>query len=117
MKAVIKSFGCPDAEDLETWRPESNRFAIPIELLIGPDDGIGEESFDVVVCSAAWLADEARNCGIVDGRHIYIVDHWDWPGIRAYFETCVSSLPSGTWHEVATLLARMGHWEFEDYQE
>ena len=76
-----------------------------------------EESFSVVVCSPDWLAQEAGDRGIVDGRHTYVVNTWDWPAIRLYFENRVREYSAGDWHTLALLLSRIGAWEFEDYRE
>ena len=52
MKAIIKSFDSPNTEDLPTWQPDNSKFVLPIQLIIGPDDSLGEESFDLTICTA-----------------------------------------------------------------
>jgi hypothetical protein len=105
-----------DVEDLASWRPLSEEFAVLIRLLVGPDGMAGEESFDLVVCSGEWLAAQARRDGIVDARHHLVVAGFDWPRIVTYLERRVAECEGDTWRQVASKLARLGYWEFEDYQ-
>ena len=115
MKAALRTVVSPDLDDLLDWQPDEPDFAILVQLLVGPADGPGEESFDVVVCTAGWLATAARS-GPFDARHHTVVDYFDWPTLRDYFEQQVEGCTGEDWHEVAEKLSRIGHWEFEDYQ-
>lgn len=90
-----------------------------MRLLIGPDAGPGEESFDLTVCSPEWLAERCRYEGIVDGRHhaILNMDSFDERSLRRWLERRVSSVEAATWPEVAERLERLGYWKFKDYHE
>jgi hypothetical protein len=101
--------------DLESWRPGQVDFALPVRLIVGPEGCVGEESFDLTVCTAGWLLDLARRDGVVDGRHCLIVETFDYRTILAYVTKRVSACDGETWEEVASKLSRLGHWEFEDY--
>lgn len=116
MRAAIRSLMSLDVNDLEGWRPETDSWAIGLQLLAGPADGLGEESFDLTVASPAWLAARARRDGVVDGRHHLIMESYDWPLLRSYIERRVHQCEGSTWGEVAEKLARLGYWEFEDYK-
>ena len=117
MKAEIKSFHSPDVYDLASWRPETESFLVFIQLMIGPRGEQGEESFGVEVCSPAWVAETVRKVGVFDGRHRFVVDAWNWPVISRYFHHRVTTAEAEDWDSLALLLSRIGHWEFEDYQE
>lgn len=68
MKAVIKSIYSSDL-DTGTYQPvdpfDDGQW---IRLLIGPDAGLGEEAFDVLVCTTRWLAREVDRDGMQLGR-------------------------------------------------
>ncbi|MBW3086325.1 hypothetical protein KEM60_02538 [Austwickia sp. TVS 96-490-7B] len=87
-----------------------------MRILAGPEGGLGEESFDVIVCNLGWLAEKVSRDTVVDGRHRLVVERFDWPVLRSYIERHVRQCEGATWVEVAEKLARFGHWEFEDYQ-
>lgn len=115
MRAALKSLGSLDVDDLTSWRPDGEAWALSLRLLAGPTEGAGEESFDLTVCSAAWLGSQAQRDGIVDARHHLVIDRFDWPRIRSYVERRVARCEGSSWPAVAEKLARLGHWEFEDY--
>ncbi|MEV6604365.1 immunity 8 family protein [Kutzneria sp. NPDC051319] len=115
-RAEIRYLHTPDI-DVDTYAPEDPaNFMFLVQLLAGPNDGPGEESFDFEVCTPAWLADRVRESGPLNGRHLVIVDRFHWPTIRACFERLVNQCTGATWSEVTEKLSRYGHHEFEDYQ-
>lgn len=106
-----------DVEDLAGWVPADESWAWGLRVFAGPDDAAGEESFDLTVCSVAWLSERVHADGVFDGRHHVVVESYDWPALRSYVERRVRECAGGTWREVAEKLARFGYWEFEDYEE
>lgn len=68
MKAIIKCVYSADL-DIETCLP-ADRFDDGqwIRLLIGRDGGVGEGSFDVLVCAKRWLARKSDRDGMQLGR-------------------------------------------------
>jgi hypothetical protein len=82
-------------------------------MLVGPSTSEGEESFDICVCSPEWLQQEHQP---IIGRHLLIVNHFDWPSIEAFLELKVAECSGTSWDEVAEKVGRLGHWEFEDYR-
>ncbi len=116
MRAAIRSLMSLDVDDLDGWAPQSDAWALGLRVIAGPDDGPGEESFDLTVCNVAWLAERVRRDGVYDGRHHLVVEEYDWPTIRAFLERRVQDCQGATWRDVAGQLARLGYWEFEDYQ-
>ncbi len=115
MRAVVRSLVLdPDPRDLPADPAE---FVLLARLFVGPSDGLGEESFDVEVCSPEWLARRCAEEGFVDGRHtvIAIVDTFTEAGLRSFLTRRVENVTGETWREVAEKVARLGLWEFEDY--
>ncbi len=92
-------------------------FSFNVRLLVGPVDGPGEESFDLMVCSPEWLARRSRSQGIVPGLHHLIInqDGFDDGVLRLWLATTVTAIEEPTWAEFATKLSRIGHWEFDGY--
>lgn len=116
MRAAIRSLTSFDVDDLAGWAPAADEWFVVLRLVAGPDDGPGEESFDVTVCSPAWLASRVRRDGLFDGRHHLVAEKFDWPAVQGYIEQRVARCEGATWREVAEQLGRLGYWEFEDYE-
>ena len=114
--AVIRRFHSPDVDPLDAFvGPVDEPFAVLVQMMIGPRESEGEESFDVLVCSPSWIA---RQC---DDRpflleHMVCVPTFDWSSIRELLEQRVSTVSGATWQDVAQQLGRIGRWEFSDYQ-
>lgn len=117
MKAAIRTLMSLDVDDLDGWSPERDDWALGVRILAGPDDGPGEESFDLTVCSVSWLAERVRRDRFVDGRHYLIVERYNWPRIATYLRRRVSECDGRDWSEVAAQMGRFAYWEFEDYVE
>ena len=115
MIPVIRQFMSSDVPSLEDWEPAGADFGLTLRMIVGPDDGPGDESFDLMICTGGWLAALASAEGVVDARHHLVVSTYDWNRIREYLEKRVAECSGPTWVDVAGRLARLGHWEFEDY--
>jgi hypothetical protein len=116
MKAILRYFMSPD-RDLQNYRPidpEDDGFLL--QFFIGPADGPGEESFDVVVCTPRWLTRQVDRVGVLSGRHHLIMDRIDVAVFQEFIRTAVEAVDEGTWEEVALRIGRIGRWEFEDYR-
>jgi len=85
--------------------------------MVGPAGEEGYESFNLIVCTGPWLADLANEGGPTIGRHHLIVGAYDFQKIEAFIRAYCSNCEGATWNEVGPLVARLGHWEFEDYRE
>jgi Immunity protein 8 len=118
MKAEIKGFYSPDILDLERFYPESeNNFCFLLELLVGPKNEKGDETFDVIICTPQWLLENNKASDIIFGRHYLIVFEYDFEAICNKLTQYVNSIDGKTWDEIALKVGRVGMWEFEDYQE
>jgi hypothetical protein len=115
--AELKRLHSPDTEDLRTWIPENDDFAILVQIMAGPAGAEGEESFDVTLCTPGWLKSRAEREGIVPGRHLLIIVEYNYDRLYKYVSEYLSSCHGDTWPEVAANIAGFGRWEFEDYQQ
>ena len=118
MKALLKRIHSPDVPDLRTYRPhDPSKFGFLLQLMIGPDAEEGAESFDLLVCTPAWLIEQHESGDVVWGRHHVIVFKYDLDrllsAVRAYCDQCEGD----TWREVALQVGRIAKWEFEDYNK
>jgi len=114
MKAFINSWHSPDV-NFETYAPTSDDWGFLLQLMVGPEEGKGFESFDILVCSAKWFVREVEKTGLLNARHYLVAS--DYKKVRPYIQNYVNNYCHGeTWGEVAEKLSRLGQWEFEDYQ-
>jgi hypothetical protein len=90
-------------------------FALLLQILVGPQEAPGEESFDVFLCTPMWLLHNHQPSDIVVGRHRLIVFEYDYESLRSFISRWVDSCEGPTWQELATRIGRLGRWEFEDY--
>ncbi|MEW9551175.1 immunity 8 family protein [Nonomuraea sp. NPDC050783] len=116
MKAAIRYLHTPDI-DPGTYVPDDpQRFMFLVQMIAGPDDGPGDESFDFTVCTPQWLQDQVeRDDRPISGAHHVIVSTYDWAAIESFFDRLVNQCTGATWSEVTTKLSRYGHYEFADY--
>jgi hypothetical protein len=103
--------------DPATLPADPAAFAVQVRMLVGPADGLGEESVDLTVCSPEWLAARCRGGEMVDGHHHVIVDVdlFDRRKLQDWLRGRVGSAHGETWAEVGMKLGHIGHWEFEDH--
>lgn len=116
VSARIRRVVSPDADPLESWAPaEPGYFGLPVQMLVGPSDGPGEESFDFLVCTPSWFGDNLGG-DVRSGRHCVFMLTWDLDLLRRYLEKVVNGAgPRGDWTELCERIGRYGRWEFEDY--
>jgi hypothetical protein len=106
-----------DHNDLESVTPiEPTYVGESIRVLAGPVGEPGEESFDLLVCTPAWLANEVSFTGHIVGRHHLIIERWEAARVREVVSNLFTREQGKDWHELALRLSRLGHWEFEDFQ-
>lgn len=84
--------------------------------MVGPEGLDGEESFDVLVCTPAWLEDELQRQPGLHGRHHFIVNDFDPHAVEDQLREEIESLEAPDWPALAEKIGRIGRWEFEDYQ-
>src|SRR5438045_1289303 len=74
MRAELKRLHSPDVEGpLETFAPVDDRkFGFLVQIMAGPEGEEAEESFDVVVCSSAWLERKLRAEPLIGRHHLFM---------------------------------------------
>ncbi len=118
MHANLKSWYCPDIEDLSTFSPpEFDNFSFLFRALVGLEGSEGAESFDIHVCTPKWLLSNLKKEDVVCGRHLLIVNEFNFERILNRIRDLIESCRGDDWDEIATKASRIGYWEFEDYKE
>lgn len=98
--------------------PGAVEFGVNVTALLGPAGGEGEESFQLTVCTPAWVAENvAMPKGFAFLRHHLVVERWDEELVRRAIQDLCLRNEGSDWPEVATKLSRYAYWEFEDYRE
>jgi hypothetical protein len=118
MHAVVRylSSADPGADPLELYRPPAHdHFCLSVAAVVGPSDGPGDETFQLSVCSPAWIAEHDRPKRFEFLQATLVVDEWDLELVRRAIGDLCLHATGETWHEVAMSLSRSMHWEFADY--
>jgi len=115
VRASLRRLHSPDIPDLESYHPESNSFGFLLQAMFGPENGDGEESFDMIVCTPGWVVRELAQKEIIVGHQHLILNEYDITKIRSFLVEYGCRCVGSTWQEVAAKLSRIGRWEFEDY--
>jgi len=107
----------PDVEDIRTWTPPVQEdFGLLLQVFVAPTGSDGEESFDVVVCTHKWFAEQTARKPFTLGRHYLFVLGYDYAQLVDFIRRYVERPAAATWPELATIIGRLGRWEFEDYR-
>lgn len=118
MKAEIKRLHSPDIDDLHEFTPaDPDSFCFLLQVMVGPESKVGEESFDIQVCTPKWILENHRREDIIIGRHYLLVMEYNFERIQGKVNSFCSNCEGSTWEEVAEKFGRLGKWEFEDYQD
>ncbi len=112
--AKLKGLNCPDVPSLQAFRPEGE-FGIHVLAMVGPADGPGRESFAITVCTPEWF-EQNMKAAVVPGWHHLFVREYNYDELYKYISGYCSRCMGNSWTEVAQKVARLGHWEFEDYK-
>ncbi len=118
VKAQLRELHSPDLADLDkNTPPDLTNFGLLMQALIGVEGEEGEESFDFIVCTPSWLAEEVARKGFILGRHYLFVASYDYAQIEKIIDDLCNQAEGEDWDAVAAFLSRYGAWEYEDYQE
>ncbi len=118
MNAKLKSWYCPDIENLSNYSPaQPDNFCFLFRAMVGPTEREGEESFDIQVCTPQWLLSNMKEKDIICGRHFLITLEYNFDRIFERIRNLIESCSGNDWDEVAEKVSHIGFWEFEDYKE
>jgi Immunity protein 8 len=116
----VKSLFSADqgVDPVESFVPEDpNSVCVTISAMVGPSDELGEEQFQLTVCTPGWLQSAVVAHGPLVGRHYLIVEEWNWAKISAVITELFEREVAEDWATLGERLGRVGRWEFEDYRE
>jgi hypothetical protein len=82
---------------------------------VGPADGPGEESFDLLVCNPSYLSEQLGDEDVIPGRHYLFTRSLNNCIIENYLRKYIEGIEQPTREQIAERVGRIGHWEFEDY--
>lgn len=119
MKAILREIYSLELEDQfeHYWPDDVAHFGTWIRLMIGPENEQGTESFDILVCTTTWLAEQCAAKKCVWGQHMLIVFEYDLQCIQAEIRRYVSSCTGKDWMSIVQKLRYMGAWGFENYEK
>ena len=118
MKAKLKDIHSPDISDLKTYKPpQEDNFCFLLQALTGPDDELGDETFDIIVCTPKWLIENHKHDRVVFLRHYMLVFKYNYTNIINALKEKIETLNENSWNDLALKISRIGYWEFEDYYE
>src|SRR6266700_5736085 len=84
MRAELKRLHSPDVTELRDWVPDDVDFAILLQIIVGPMNAAGEESFDVTLCSIACLERRLASEKIIAGYHLLVVSDYNYDVLHGY---------------------------------
>lgn len=114
MRAKVKGIWSDDPLwDGSQASPDS--FCVHVRVLVGPADGPGEESFDVLVCHPSYLSEQLGDEDVIAGRHYLFTRRLNKSLTENYLRKYIEGIDQPTWEQIAERVGRIGHWEFEDY--
>lgn len=119
IKAIFKGNLC--SIDLPNGLSQLPRNPDDCWILVYADIGMAGseavETFLFYVCTLARLSRIVQQEGFEFGRHLIILERFDWKMVeRAIASICDASVGE-TWEEVAMKLGSYGERELEDYSE
>lgn len=115
MKARLHTVYSSDVDVLSYTPEDPWNDGVWIRMVVGPTDGPGEESFDVLVCTPLWLRDVVAKDGPQIGRHHLIIEPFNLNEAIGFLRNKVESIQASDWAALGEVLGRIGYWEFEDY--
>jgi hypothetical protein len=76
---VLRRLHSPDVPDLTEFQPvdATNVGFLLLQMIVGPLEGEGEESFDVIVCIPRWLLENQAPDEVISGRHHIVMAEYN----------------------------------------
>lgn len=87
MNAKLKRLHSPDIYNLENYQPEcAGSFCFLLQAMIGPEAEEGEESYDIEVCTPAWIEENLGLDKALVGHHYLIGRDYNYQKIALFIE-------------------------------
>lgn len=117
ISAHVRRISTSEGDDLELYVPQDpQKFCVLVRAMVGPRGGVGEESFDINVCTPQWLEEQIDGEGFVFGTHRLFVKTYDTLQIKKLITKFIERYSGDSWREVAEKIGPFARWEFEDYK-
>ncbi|HTI09927.1 MAG TPA: immunity 8 family protein [Puia sp.] len=117
MLSEVRSITSTEIIDLDTYRPiDLKSFSFLLTVSVGAKGTIGQDLFNIEVCTPQWLMDNHNQAEFVLGRRKLIVFEFDMQRILGKINSVFNGCYGKDWNEIAIKLSRIGYWEFEDYK-
>jgi len=118
VRPILRRLHSPDLLDMQNDAPDDvESFCILVQAMVGQENGLGEESFNFLVCTVDKVTAALQKDGFLFGRHYLLVEYYNYQIIFDVIDSLCNRISGSSWQEVAEKLGRFGHWEFEDYVE
>jgi hypothetical protein len=91
---------------------EPSNCCVALQALIGPRGENASESFQFVVVTPSFLAEQPLPRW---GRGTLVVSAFNWTTVDRMLERLIAAAARKTWQEVAAALSQDLNWEFDNY--
>lgn len=98
----------------ENWGEEYDDFWVSIELDIGPEEGMGAETFTFNVTSPKRLEKMVDESDIEFGRGLIIMKDYNYEKVVNRINTLLKGCKRTTWKEVSFSVAKYARWEYDE---
>ncbi|ARU60011.1 hypothetical protein CBW65_02225 [Tumebacillus avium] len=98
----------------EDWGDDIENFAVDVQIDIGPYNTEGADTFSFRVISPKRLELYLDGNNVEIGRGIFIMKDYNIGAIQFQVNRLLDNCKGDSWREVALLLSRYFHWEYEE---
>ena len=114
MKSIVKSFICIDHDPLELYTPKDiYNFELWLQIFVGVEDQVGEEMFQLCVCSTKWIEkNHTKKGGLIGLYHIIFIEY-NYDKIRDTIKK-IFSVEGNNWDEIYQKLSLIGLSEYQE---
>ncbi|MCC3381255.1 Imm8 family immunity protein [Paenibacillus farraposensis] len=98
----------------EEWGDDIEDFAVDVQIDIGPYNSEGADTFSFRVISPKRLEQYLDGNNVEIGRGIFIMKDYNIGAIQSQVNRLLDKCRGDSWIEVAILLSRYFHWEYEE---
>ncbi|QKW35238.1 hypothetical protein HUT06_15305 [Actinomadura sp. NAK00032] len=114
MNVKVRALISPDVDLDSFWPEDETDFSFLLQALVGPSDGIGEESLQFIVCTPKNVARRLVREQVVFGYSLILVDSPNIPPLLRTVTAAIERIEGATWSDMVRKLARLGVYEFDD---
>lgn len=107
---IVKSFFV----SFENWGEEYDDFWVTVEADIGPENGMGAETFTFHVTSPKRLGFMGMTGEIQVGRGLLIMNDYNYEQVKQRINTLLKGCVRDTWQEVSITVAKYARWEYDE---